>query len=306
MGNMLTTTLLEDTSIASRAMKAVFHRGMGASRRTRDTEAESLVKEKFGNEGQVVTRKLFIDKDGPIRRRATLANEMYNFHMKHTLPHGDDGSRLLPNSLYMDYTSGMSDFESRLRTLDAEILADYVNIVQQDIALRVANLLKQGKQTIAHFNEYPEKLEMERYLYVDWHLEPVPTASDFRYQVDETIIKRMDERLKQVEADATLSIFTQMATPMKNFADKLAVPIGEAGSIFRDSLIENLNELSFLRKMNVNNDPRITQLLSGIEEVIKPYLMQPDILREQPEARSRAKEKMTSLLVTLDEMKSGL
>ena len=108
MGNMLTAQqLMEDTSIASRAMKAVFHRGVGASKRTRDPAAESMVKQQYGDEGQIVTRKLFIKKDGLVQQRNTLANEMYNFHMKSTLPHGDDGSRLLPNKMYMEYVTQM-------------------------------------------------------------------------------------------------------------------------------------------------------------------------------------------------------
>lgn len=301
MGNLLEVDqLVEDTSIANRAMKAVFHRGLGAGRRVRDTAAEALVKGQLGDEGQIVTRKLFVNKACLINKYLQLAGEMYQTHMKYTLPLGDDGSRLLPNSMYFDYVQKMGGYEQQATAIINQIVATYPQLVQDDVNERNAALISQGKPPAASLAEYPSLDRMRQYLYVQWFLEPVPTANDFRFDVDPALKERLSERLEAIKDDATLALFQTMVKPMKAFVERLSVPIGEAGSVFRDSLLGNLNELSYLRKMNVNHDPRVTELLDGIEAVIKPYVFAPDVLREVPEARKGARDKMAELMKRLD------
>lgn len=301
MGNMLTgQQLTEEVSIANRAMKAVFHRGVGAARRIRDEAAEAAVKQQFGDEGQIVTRKLFANKASLIFKRNQIANEMYTYHMKLTLPHGDDGSRLLPNGVYFDYTTEMSAFETQLKALDSQILVQYDQLVDEDVKFRVAALIAQGKTPAVDRAEYPSKERIEGYLYAQWHLEPIATANDFRYQVDPSIVERLNGRLKQMEDDLRFEFVRRLADPMKRFVEKLSVGIGEQGSIFRDSMIENLNELvQLLPKLNVNNDARLTELIDGVNAIIKPYVFAPDVLRESPAARELARDKMKTLLEKL-------
>ena len=302
MGNMLTgQQLTDEVSIANRAMKAVFHRGVGAARRIRDEAAELAVKRQGGDEGQIVTRKLFANKASVIYKRNQIASEMYAFHMKHTLPHGDDGSRLLPNAMYFEYTNQMSGYERQLSALDAQILATYDQLVDEDVKYREAALIAQGKQPTVDRSEYPSKEKISGYLYAEWHLEPIATANDFRYQVDDYIVGRLDMRLKQLEDDLRLEFARRLAEPMQRFVEKLSIPIGGDGGIFRNSMIENLNELvQLLPKLNVNDDPRVKELIDGVDKVIKPYVFAPDVLRQSPAARETARDKMKALLEKLD------
>lgn len=293
--------LVEDVSIANRAMKAIFHRGVGAARRVRDYDAEANVKAMFGDEGQIVTKKLFTNKQGLVYQRAQLANEMYSFHMKNTLPHGDDGSRLLPNNLYFEYTQTMGQFEHRLKSLDVQIMLDYHNLVAADIAERNAALIKQQKPPIAINAEYPTAAEMHRYLYVDWGVEPISTANDFRYQVDDHVKARLEQKLELVAVKAKADIFARMLPHMRKFVEKLAVPIGDKGAVFRDSLVENLNELTTeLPKLNFDGDPNIDAAIKEIKVLVTPFVFNPDALREQPAARSAAKQKMEELVKKME------
>lgn len=312
MGNLLTASqLVEDTSIANRAMKVVFHRGLGASRRSRDPDAEKLVKEQLGDQGQIVTRKLFTNKNGPIFKRAQKANEMYIYHMRYTLPHGDDGSRLLPNAMYMAYVDQMGAYESQLQVMDAGILASYDGLVQQDIAERNTVLAGQGKGQTAGREDYPDLETMKRHLYVQWHIEPISTANDFRYMVDPFVVDRLENRLKEIEEQANTDLLLRAIEPMKRFVEKLSVPIGDKkarnqGEVFRDSLVGNLNELvEDLPKLNMNNDPRVSQLISGIQKVIRPFVLNPDPLREQPELRKTARDQMAELMKKFDDYGLG-
>lgn len=294
--------LAEEVSIANRAMKAVFHRGVGAARRSRDLEAEALVRDQLGDQGQIVTKRLFTNKQGLIYKRNQLANEMYTYHIRATLPHTDDGARILPNKQYFEYTQTMGQFEQSLKAMDAQIIQDYSALIAADMTERILALQAQGKPTTGvHRDEYPSLDQMQRYLYVEWVLEPISTANDYRYQVDDAMKARLESRLKVIEEQAKADVFARMFPPMQRFIEKLRVPIGEKGSIFRDSLVENLNELAVeLPKLNFSDDPRVDEMVGEVKRLLQPYVFNPDALREQPEARDRARERMEELMKKMD------
>ena len=302
MGNMLTATqLMEDTSIASRAMKAVLHRGNGAGNRNRDKAAEQLVKEQFGDQGQIVTRKLFANKAGLIARRNQLANEMYAYHMRSTLPHGDDGSRLLPNSQYFEYTTKMASYEAELQRQAQYIVDNWDDIVDADMTERNAALTAQGKPATASAADYPTAGQAQALMYITWRLEPISTAADFRYDVAPEVKARLDEQLVAMQEAAKEEIFGRMLEPMSRFVKKLSVPIDEKGSVFRNSLVENLNELlADLPKMNFDGDPRVEEALAELRQIITPYVFNPDTLRQDGTARSEARRKMEELQKKLE------
>ena len=149
--------------------------------------------------------------------------------------------------------------------------------------------------------EYPSKEQITGYLYAEWHLEPIATANDFRYDVAPEIVERLNGRLKQMEDDLRFEFVRRLADPMKRFIEKLSVPIGEAGAIFRDSMLENLNELvQLLPKLNVNEDPRVTEIVNELNAIVRPYVFAPDVLRQSPAARESARDKMKKLMEKLD------
>jgi hypothetical protein len=293
--------VFEDISIATRAMKAVFRRGIGATRRVRDPQAEALVRTSLGDEGQIVTRKVFTDKQSPINKRQVLATEMYMFHMKMTLPLGDDGSRALPNKLYFDYTTQMVQYESQIRQHDMHIVQNYQQLVADDVAKRNAALINQGKTPTAAPSDYPSQQQMESYLYVSWHLEPISTAGDFRHEVDDDIKQRLAAHLTRATEEANAQLYSRMLEPMKRFVEKLSVPIGEQGAIFRDSLVGNINDmLNLVPQQNLTDDPTISTLVEEIKAIVQPYVFCPDALREVPETRQAARDKMAELMKRFD------
>lgn len=286
--------------ITTKAMKVKLSRGTGYAR-IRDKDAEALVKQTLGDEGQTVSKNLFKNKTCLIYKRAQVANEMYQYHVKYTLPHLDDGWRLLPNTLYMDYTLEITQYASKLEAMDAQIIAQYDSLVQTDIDERNAALTANGKAPIAAHKDYPSLDHMRRLLYVRYYFEPISTANDFRFAVTEQDKARLNELIEQVEARAKADIFDRMLEPMKRFIEKLSVPIGEEGSIFRDSLITNINEvLDIVPKLNIDGDPRITDAVIELNNMIKPYVFAPDQLRDNPYIRDLAKDKMVDLVERLE------
>jgi hypothetical protein len=309
MGDMLNINqITETTSIASKAMKVKLTRGTGMARR-RDHAAEAAVKEQFG-EDMTVTKALFKDKNNPIFKRGQVASEMYAYFTKYTLPHSDDGWRILPNNLYFEVSTKLGDYASSLEHFDRVIVGNYDYIVQKDIDLRRGPWLVAYSKALADGrplppepcgNDYPTLEHIKRLLYVRYYFEPISTANDFRYMVTEQDKTRLSELLTTIEENARVSLYERMLEPMKRFVDKLAVPIGQEGSIFRDSLIGNLNELlCVLPRLNMNNDAHVQKALDDLKALVTPYVFNPSQLREDQTVRDTARAKMEALMSSLE------
>ncbi len=302
--------MLDDVmpTLASRAMKVKLTRGTGMAR-VRDRNVENQVREQFG-EDMTVTKQLFKDKNNPIFKRSQVASEMYQYFVKYTLPHSDDGWRILPNNLYFEVSNKLGDYAASLERFDNNIITNYDAIVDHDIDLRRVQWVHAYSKAVADnrqpppkpcVKDYPTLDHIKRLLYVRYYFEPISTANDFRYMVTEQDKTRLSELLTTIEENARVSLYERMLEPMKRFVDKLAVPIGQEGSIFRDSLIGNLNELlCVLPRLNMNNDAHVQKALDDLKALVTPYVFNPSQLREDQTVRDAARAKMEALMSSLE------
>lgn len=288
-------------TLANKAMKVKLSRGTGYAR-IRDKSAEALIKTAMGDEGQTVTKAVFQDKTCPIYVRAQLASEMYLYHIKYTLPHTDDGWRVLPNQLYMEYSAKMAEFANKLATLERRIIDNYDALVASDMAKRNAHLSEQGKAAIAAVSDYPKKEHMARLLYVNYYFEPISTAGDFRYGVTDADKLRLNELLQTIESNAKADLYRQMLEPMQAFVNKLTVYKGDKGQRLHDSVVTNINDmLHHLPRLSLEDDPVLKAMLAEVKELVTPYVFCPDTLKEDTTARESAKEKMAAIMAKYKE-----
>ena len=293
------STIMEETSIATRAMKFTLSRG-GTAKRVRDRDAETLVKQQLGDEGQIVSRELFSDKTNLVYQYQEVGNQMYTFHIKSTLPFGDGGQRLLPNAAYFDYTSTMGGYISRLDNLKVQIMAQWDQLVLNDVTVRNARLTNQGKPPTAKVEDYPTMQQMDYRLYVNWYPEPVSTSGDFRFSLPPEMLQRVDQQLESLVAEAGRELYVRMLKPVSAFVEKLNKFTGDKGQRWHDSFVDNLNALSKeLPHLNVNDDPQVTALLGQIDAIVKPYAFAPELLKDDEFARSQVKARLEQLEVTL-------
>lgn len=281
--------------VANRAMKFRLSRG-GTSKRIRDKSAEAQVASDTGEDGWIVSRSLFQDKDSLVYKYQALGNEMYQYHIKATLPFGDDSSRLLPNAKYFEYTSEMQTHISKMDQMKNLILNDWVNIVQKDVDSRNATKALHGKPQDAAPSEYPSRQQMDERLYVQWYPEPISTSGDFRFVQSDEMTARFASAMEEAVKEAGRDLYVRMLTPVTSFINKLNTYTGEKGQRFANSFLENLNSLSAdLPKLNINDDPEVTRLLAEIDTIVKPYVFAPDALKENQANRDAIKAKLEQL-----------
>ena len=288
-------TLQETASIANRAMKFRLSRG-GTKRRVRDKDAEALVKSTLGDQGQIVSRELFKDKSNLVGQYQNKANEMYGYHVKCTLPFGDDSSRVLPNTAYFPYTQKMGDFISELSILRSQILASWDQLVLSDIAARNQELAGQGKPQSAQVSDYPTVQQMENTLYVSWFPEPISTVNDFRFQLSPEMLDVAQRQFDDMVSQCSSARFTRMLTPISAMIEKLAAYKGDKGQRWYDSFVENIATMpEEVRALNIVDDPVIDGFLQQIESAIRPYAPNPSALKEDTYAREELKKKLEAL-----------
>lgn len=302
MGTNETNQLLNAIpTLANKAIKVKLSRGTGYAR-IRDKAAEQLIKATLGDEGQTVSKAVFQDKTCPVYVRAKLANEMYQYLIKNTLPHTDDGWRVLPNTLYQEVSMALMNYASRLQQLQQTILNNYNNLVATDIAKRNAHLSSQGKPAQAAVTDYPTQAHMARLLYVDYYFEPISTAQDFRYTMSDVDRQRLNEVVVELQESAKADLYSQMLAPMAAFVNKLSVYNGDKGQRLHETVVTNINDmLSHLPRLSLEDDPVFRTMLAEVKELVAPYVFNPSVLKEDAVVRDDAKAKMQALMAKYKE-----
>ncbi len=289
------TSIINASNISNRAMKVHLHRG-GTAKRVRDKDAEQLVKSTLGDEGQIVSRELFKSKTTPLAKYQQIGNEMYAYHVKATLPFGDDGGRLIPTTAYLDYTTKMQAYLQQQKDLAIDIIGNWQQLVLADVRDRNNSLYTQGKPQNASESDYPTASQIASKLYVKWYPEPVSTSNDFRFEVPDDLKRALDAQLDEYVAAAGKEVYVRMLDPVSAFVEKCGKYTGEKGQRWHDSFVDNLSALQTeLAPLNINDDPQVSEFLKKIDDIIRPYALTPAAIKDDPVARSAMRAKFAEL-----------
>lgn len=217
---------------------------------------------------------------------------VYDYHIKHTLPWLDDGLRMLPSASYMEYTAEMRTLQSVAGRAVDELVQHWATEVTLD-SLRLGPLFSA--------DDYPGDVGSKFGINIQFL--PVPSTGDFRVEIDPADAASLANAIKEAESGVARYIVDQLLEPLRAAAAKLSVPIGENGAIFRDSLIENLVEVTErLPRLNINNDPELARAIDEVRRTASQYRSNIDVLREAPVARETAANRVKELVDNLSGM----
>jgi len=260
-----------------------------------DAAATSIIEQTTGVVGAGRYNKRLFAGNKQLTDVNTKFNVLYSEYLKRTVPWLDDGVRMTPNELYFEFAQDMREYiRDALQAAD-QLVNNWDNMVAVDIA-RLGSL--------GNPDDYPTKEDIRAKFDARIQFFPVPTANDFRISVSDEDKMEMEDAIKQVEANISKHLLKEMLDPISSYVSKLSIPIGEKGAVFRDSLVENVNELvNRLPKLNINNDPEITRIINDVKAVVETYSMTG--LRESPIMRENAREKMARIQKDLSAFMGG-
>lgn len=254
----------------------------------RDEYAEALIQQQLDDASLVVVSRLFRDKANPVNQLLSSINEAYTYHKLHTLPYVDKGPRVLPNSLYMEYTTEMRTRRNNVDNLRAKLMPDYDVFVQQDI-----NFRSKGNGR-AKIDDYPTAHEFDSRMGFDLRFMPLPDKKHFLYDISDEDVQNFTQAMEDAAAAANNDAVQRMLTPLTHLVEKLNKPIGTEGAIFRDSAIENVIENAELaKKLLLDPDPEVLKTVDTLISTVGQY--HSGWLRESPIMREQAAKKLDDI-----------
>jgi hypothetical protein len=249
-----------------------------------DAKATRMVEEASGvTKAGRYNKRLFRDSS-VLKDTNEKFNLLYVTYIKRTVPWLDDGVRMVPNALYFELAHELRDL-----IVDAKAAADA--LARQWGAMVASDIQLLG--AMANPADYCTAEEVRAKFDAQVTFFPVPSAADFRIDVTEEDRAEMAKAISDAEANVGKYLMKEMLAPVKAFVNKLSVPIGLDGAIFRDTLIENIVDLvERLPKLNINRDPDVDATIAELKSVIDHFADNPDVLRESQDTRQSARDKM--------------
>lgn len=295
---MTNTAQLHNVEIKTLADKAMLAR---LSRRristsVRDKSLEGSVRATTGDDSITVSKHLFKDKNSFVRKLILAFDEVYRLHIENTMPWIDRGPRLLPSKNYMQYMETMRQAIEQVDRMVPYVVDNWSALVDEDIVRRGGT---------ASRGDYPARMKVADSFSVDLQVLPLPDTSDFRVEVDDATRDALQTALEEAEQAARADIIRRMMEPIEKAVAKLSTPIGEQGSIFRDSLLNNLFDgIAQAKSLNISDDPELARQIELIEakvgEVANPSAA--PLLREDENRRKQAHDALSDIMGQLGQM----
>jgi len=209
-----------------------------------------------------------------------LVNEARTYHYRVTLPWSDDGPRVLPSTLYFEYTRQMQDYRQRFVSEVEALLSEYPYHREE---------AKRFLGSLFDEDDYPTPDKLSEKYAFNLRFTPLPRGADFRCNIPDD---ELDELRKEIEqqSEATMQravedAYRRVQQVVERYVERLAKPNG----VFRDSMVEGARDLvALLPALNVTGDERLAAITDRLEKDLIQY--DPQALRTNTGAREHAYE----------------
>jgi hypothetical protein len=217
--------------------------------------------------------KVLVDSN-EIKKITKVVNSTRTFFYANTLPWSAE-SRIRPTQGYLDFMSQLSVYKSEN------------DRVVQDFCLKYETLREQARRDLKNmFNpaDYPPVGAIHRKFGFHVEVTPLPSSEDFRVNLSNEEVARMREALemqtKRAVQQAMKTAWERLHEAVSHMASKLTIE----KQIFRDTLVENLEELvRVLPVLNIADDPELTKMCHEVSYKLCSYDAQ--VLRNDDGAR---------------------
>lgn len=184
-------------------------------------------------------------------------------HYTLTLPWMDEGARILPSTLYDDFSKRFRKYQT-----DFDEAADeFAQLYPKYLEAAPARL----KDTF-DAEDYPEPKRVRGMFGFHTYVLPCPDAKDFRVSLTADAVKDIqsdfEARMKASLEDAMKEPYRRIVEVVSKMAERLKAynPKTKEG-VFRDSLVTNVQEVvELLPSFNLADDKSLTAMIKRIEK----------------------------------------
>lgn len=260
-----------------------------------DAEAERTVAEKYQVDSKVgkYRKQLIHHGKGLLDDVHRAAGALRAGHYKRTA-YWSEGEQILPTKGFWAYQQWMKTAKPSFEEARKNFLEEYSEAWPK-FALDQQAFLK----NLWNIQDYPIPSAMALKFDVKVDFRPVPDRGDFRVELDEETLEGMRNELQQASderlAESMKDVWRRLYCTIRKVHSKLSIPVGNEGGIFRNSLIENVQEMvDLLPSLNVSGDPHLDTLLNEVKTSIASA--SPEDLREDGKFREQVATEAEKIL----------
>jgi hypothetical protein len=190
-----------------------------------------------------------------------LSSSIRNWSYSQTSPWSDAGSRLLPSTLFFDYKAKLTEYEKMFTDKVTEFLAEY-DVLVSKAAFQLGDLFNR--------EDYPAVEKVAQKFGMFYTFSPVPEAGDFRVDIGEAGMKELQERYADAYSrrlnDSMKDVWERLHDALSKMSERFDYDGSGAKKIFRDSLVENAQELcGLLKHLNITGDMQMENIRKDLE-----------------------------------------
>ena len=283
--------LIEVKPLNEKAILVTLKRGM-----YRPYISDASATEEYG--AGRVNKHLFDGRDNLVKRTVAKFTAVYTYVNDNTVPWAV-GQRMLNMMTWNDFTSGLRGLVDDAYASIDTLCDNWDQVVQTDFARiqQIGNA--KGNPNLANINDYPDVDDLRSRFSIDVQYSPIPKVDDFdpRFGMSDAEKSSLQRQLDDVQTTAATHVLEQMVKPLGEAVKKLSIPIGEDGSVFRDSLIDNMVEVADrMNRVCLSDDPVIRKQITELNALASGLAGSKEIIRHSPNARSQAKTDIESLM----------
>lgn len=211
-------------------------------------------------------KRLLVGADEKLKRVHTAIDAARTEHYKMTLPwstigvndHGKrSGPRLLPNTLFFDYTQKMAKYKNDMDDALDEFVTAYPSLIA---------IAQQKLGGSFDRSQYPPPSTIRQHFGLSFDFLPIPTGADFdnvSLQQSEKLAMAVNKKTKQMLENAMQDAWVRLKDDMEHAFNSLNNPNAK----FHYTLIEKMKEhSSMLSHLNVTKDKRIEAIRTRIDK----------------------------------------
>jgi len=211
-------------------------------------------------------KRLLVGADEKLKRVHTAIDAARTEHYRMTLPwstvgvndHGKRaGPRLLPNTLFFDYTQKMGKFKQEMVAALDEFVQAYPTLIA---------LAQKKLGSAFDFSEYPPPSSIRQYFDLSFDFLPIPVGDDFgnvTLHQAEKLAMNVNKKTRQMLENAMQDAWKRLQDDMEHAYNALKNPNAKFHYTLIDKMKENASMLSHL---NVTKDKGIEAIRARIEK----------------------------------------
>lgn len=219
-----------------------------------------------------------------------LSSAIRNWSYSQTSPWSDAGTRLLPSALFFDYKAKLTEYEKMFSDKVTEFLAEY-DVLVSKAAFQLGDLFNR--------EDYPEVSKIANKFGMHYTFSPVPEAGDFRVDIGEAGMKELQDRYAEAYKTrietSMKDVWERLHDALSKMSERFDYEEGQTKKIFRDSLIENAQELTgLLKHLNITGDMQMEAMRKKLEGLLSGC--DADSFREDDALRTNTKSALDEML----------